>query len=138
MLQPTPPSGGLGLGFMGPAGGSYAGQPGSFMPGSTGQLLQQYSPSAAELHARAHAIAMTALQQLSPQLGSSLGPSSHMGPMLGSSVTAAAGRAAGGGGSGSYTASLGESRRSCSQICYSQFGVQQSVVLFLCLPACLW
>jgi hypothetical protein len=106
MLQPTPPSSGLGLGFMGPAGGSYAGPNGVFGPGSTGRLMQQASPTAAELHARAHAAAMAAIQQLSPQLGSSLGPGSHMGPLLGSSVSGG-GRGTGGG-SGSFNASLGE------------------------------
>jgi hypothetical protein len=93
MLQATPPSG-----FLGP--GSFTGTAGSFMPGSTSNLLQ-YSPAAAQVHARAHAIAMAALQQLSPQLGSSF-QAQTAAALLGTSVSNR------GGSSGSYNASAGK------------------------------
>jgi hypothetical protein len=101
MLQSTPPSG-----FLGP--GSFPGNAGSFVPGSTSSLLQ-YSPAAAQVHARAHAIAMAALQQLSPQLGSSF-QAQTAAALLGSSVSNNRG-----GGSGSFNASAGEGL--CCGVC---------------------
>lgn len=92
MLQATPSSS-----FLGPSSFPTAGA-GSYMAGSTGQLLQ-YSPAAAQVHARAHAIAMAALQQLSPQLGSSFQTASAA-QLLGSSVSNR--------GTGSYIAPGGE------------------------------
>lgn len=79
MLQATPTGS-----FIAPGSFPTVGA-GSLAAGSTSQLLQ-YSPAAAQVHARAHAIAMAALQQLSPQLGSSYqAPSASQ--LLGSSVS---------------------------------------------------
>jgi hypothetical protein len=115
MLQATPPSG-----FLGP--GSFPGNAGSFVPGSTSNLLQ-YSPAAAQVHARAHAIAMAALQQLSPQLGSSFRAQTAA-ALLGTSVSNR------GGGSGSYNASAGEA--DCLECCNDCRHVWNAVLALLC------